>query len=289
MVVLPVLTLWGIFVGGQWSVDLASAMLLSLVSFADDRWGLPIFVRFPFHVLAAFLFVWLAVPVPPAWRGILVILIVWSTNLFNFMDGCDGLAGGMAVIGFAVYATAAWPGDRLFSLGCLAASGAAAGFLFLNFHPARVFLGDSGAIPLGYLFAVWGVAGVLKGLWSPLFPAVVLAPFWVDATVTLVRRVFRGEAFWKPHRSHYYQRLIQIGWGHRRTALVWYGVMVVFGLVALLFYRSTNPVGSLLAFCLIPPIVAALRYLDRRCSGHFEIGCDVTSRPVGNDGSPPFA
>jgi UDP-N-acetylmuramyl pentapeptide phosphotransferase/UDP-N-acetylglucosamine-1-phosphate transferase len=94
---------------------------------------------------------------------------------------------------------------------------AAAVFLKANFHPARIFLGDVGSVPLGFLAGALGALGVYRDLVPVWFPFVVFAPFFVDATVTLLRRMLRGERFWQAHREHYYQRLVQMGWGHRRT------------------------------------------------------------------------
>jgi UDP-N-acetylmuramyl pentapeptide phosphotransferase/UDP-N-acetylglucosamine-1-phosphate transferase len=181
------------------------------------------------------------------------------------MDGADGMAGGMALAGFLAYGVAAFlAGELVFARVFLAFGGAAGGFLIFNFHPARVFMGDGGSIPLGFLFAVWGVAGALKGIWSPLFPVVVLAPFWVDATVTLLRRVLRGESFWKSHRTHYYQRVVQMGWGHRRTALLWYGAMVFCCVFALLFLRTPSLPEGLLSLVLLPLSAVALGWVDWR-------------------------
>ena len=107
----------------------------------------------------------------------------------------------------------------------IAFAGAVAGFLFFNFNPALVFLGDAGSISLGFLAGVFGLWGWAVGAWPFWFPFLVSAPFFLDATVTLFRRVFRGEPFWKAHREHYYQRVIRMGWTHSRTALCEYLLM----------------------------------------------------------------
>jgi UDP-N-acetylmuramyl pentapeptide phosphotransferase/UDP-N-acetylglucosamine-1-phosphate transferase len=156
------------------------------------------------------------------------------SNLYNFMDGSDGLAGGMALFGFGFYGVAAaWAGDPSFALLCLSVAGAALGFLFFNFPPARIFMGDCGSVPLGFLAAALGVIGWHNHYWPAWFPALVFSPFVVDASVTLVRRGSRGERVWRAHRSHYYQRLVQAGWGHRNTGLMEYALMIVCGLAAL--------------------------------------------------------
>ena len=106
-----------------------------------------------------------------------------------------------------------------------AVAGAAAGFLVFNFPPAKVFMGDGGSIPLGFLAASLGLLGWRQALWPLWFPVLVFSPFLADASVTLLRRVLRRERFWQAHREHYYQRLVRMGWGHGRTALCEYALM----------------------------------------------------------------
>lgn len=206
------------------------AAALAAVSQIDDRRGLPARVRFGAHVVAVALLIALN-PAPAPWWALVAVgfLMVWLVNLYNFMDGSDGLAGGMALFGFGGYAVAALSGPvPQIDLGVASAAiaGAAAGFLIFNFHPARIFLGDSGSIPLGFLAGAFGYWGWLKGTWPVWFPALVFAPFIADASVTLLRRLARGEKFWQAHREHYYQRMVQMGVGHARTALAWYALML---------------------------------------------------------------
>lgn len=207
---------------------LVIAAALALVSFIDDWRGLPILIRLAAHAAAAAAFLYLAIEnVPWYLVGALFLGIVWMTNLYNFMDGSDGLAGGMAFFGFGGYALAAWWGGQTELAGpfaCVAL--ASAGFLLFNFPPARVFLGDAGSIPLGFLAAACGITGWQRELWPLWFPLLVFSPFAVDATLTLARRLLRGERFWEAHHDHYYQRLVRMGWGHRRTALAEYGLMI---------------------------------------------------------------
>ncbi|MGH9797971.1 MAG: MraY family glycosyltransferase, partial [Candidatus Polarisedimenticolia bacterium] len=207
--------------------SLAIAAALAVPSFVDDYRGLAVRWRLLIHLAAAALFLWITLPGQPLWlQAFLVVAIVWMTNLYNFMDGSDGLAGGMTVIGFGCYAWAAGRGgDAALALTCSSVAIAALSFLAFNFHPAKVFLGDAGSIPLGFLAAAIGLTGWGRGHWGLWFPALVFSPFIVDATVTLLRRLARGERVWKAHREHYYQRLVRMGWGHRKTALVEYALM----------------------------------------------------------------
>jgi UDP-N-acetylmuramyl pentapeptide phosphotransferase/UDP-N-acetylglucosamine-1-phosphate transferase len=177
-----------------------------------------------------------------------VIAIAWLTNLFNFMDGSDGLAGGMALIGFAACGTAACiAGHSPLGFLCVAISAASAAFLIHNFHPARIFLGDVGSIPLGFLAGATGVLGWRDGVWPLWFPVLVFAPFIGDATLTLVKRFIRGERVWRPHREHYYQRMVRMGLGHRSTAWIAYAAMVLCAAAAL-YGRQQSPVVQAVTF-----------------------------------------
>lgn len=194
---------------------------LGLISLADDRWGLPIYLRFAAHLLAALGVVYLL----GAWSRTmlvalpLVLVLVWSINLYNFMDGADGMAGGMALVGFTVLALGA-PGTSL-AMAAWALAGAALGFLLFNWSPARIFMGDCGSVPLGFLAASLGLAGVVSEVWPAWFPLWVFSAFVVDATLTLLKRLLRGERVWQAHREHYYQRLIRMGQSHNRVAGAW--------------------------------------------------------------------
>jgi len=161
------------------------------------------------------------------------------TNLYNFMDGADGLAGLMAMIGFGAYAAGAAAAGAwaLAATACTIAS-AAAGFLAFNWPPARVFLGDAGSIPLGFLAGVLGLHGVATGTWPLWFPALVFSPFIVDATFTLLRRALRRERVWTAHREHLYQRLVLCGWAPRELAGASAALMLGVAVSALLALRS---------------------------------------------------
>ena len=224
-------------------IVLAGALAsLALVSFADDRKGLPAAVRLACHLAVGTAWLWLAAETDPGWTTIaLVAVIAWAINLYNFMDGADGLAGGMAAIGFAVCAQAAWnAGDAGLAIAAAGASAAAAGFLLFNFPPARTFLGDVGSVPLGFLVAALGIEGWQRGHWSAGFILMVFSPFIVDATVTLAKRMVAGEKFWRAHHEHYYQRLVRMGWNHRRLAWAEYALMIASGMAALASLQFTQ-------------------------------------------------
>lgn len=217
-------------------------LVLFAVSFADDVRSMPIAARLATHSVVAA--AW-SICVGGPWWVLFVgfLLVVWSINLYNFMDGSDGLAGGMAVIGFSTYAWGAYTsGDFALAALCGSIAAAAAGFLLFNFHPASLFLGDSGSIPLGFLAAAIGWYGVHRGLWTLTLPILAFFPFYFDATYTLARRLVRRERFWLPHREHLYQRAIRSGLGHRAVALASYSLMVVTAGVGLATLQSPTAV-----------------------------------------------
>ncbi len=210
---------------------LAVTLVLAALSWLDDLRGLSVRTRLPAHLLGAGVFLTLAGESDVVALALGVVVMVWMTNLYNFMDGADGLAGGMAVAGFGAYGGAAWLGGAPdLAAVSLSVAGAALAFLRFNFPPARLFMGDCGSIPLGFLAAGIGWHGVRDGLWTPLLPVLVFSPFIVDATVTLVTRLGRGEKVWQAHRSHYYQRLVRMGFSHGRLA---WGEYVVMAAVAI--------------------------------------------------------
>jgi len=224
---------------------------LVLVSLADDIRSLPIAVRLPAHFAAAAVAI-LAIGGPAAARdgldvveaAVALLALAWMTNLYNFMDGSDGLAGGMAVAGFGAMAVAAtlahaWP----LAFSCAAIVSACVGFLAYNFPPARVFLGDAGSVPLGFLAGALGLFGTLIGAWPVALPVIAFSPFIADASATLARRAIHGEEFWRAHRTHYYQRLVLAGWSRRRLAFSAYALMLAAGASAVAA-RAMEPAGQ---------------------------------------------
>jgi UDP-N-acetylmuramyl pentapeptide phosphotransferase/UDP-N-acetylglucosamine-1-phosphate transferase len=257
--------------GAALAAPLACAFGLALVSLADDYRSLPVVVRLAAHLAAAGITA-LELGAGAALTVLVAFAMAWMTNLFNFMDGADGLAGGMAVIGFGAYAAGAHQaGVPALAMASLAIASAVAGFLPYNFPPARVFLGDAGSIPLGFLAGALGFAGFAAGAWPAWFPVMVFAPFIADASVTLLRRIARGERVWRAHRSHYYQRLVLAGWPARKLALSAYALMLASAAAALLG-RAAGPMlqcgiilGATMCHALL--LVAIDRHLRPRPRG----------------------
>ena len=216
-------------------VVVLSAALLVAFSHFDDAHGLPVPLRLAVQLVAAAVFAYgsLAALGLPA-LALILPGILWATNLYNFMDGSDGLAGGMTVLGFSFLGAGAWmSGDAALLADCAIVAAAAVVFLSFNFPPARLFMGDAGSIATGFLAAALSLQGWRDGEWPLWFPVMVFAPFVADATLTLIKRVVARERIWQAHNKHYYQRLVRMGWSHRDTALAEYSLMLTCGATAL--------------------------------------------------------
>jgi len=250
---------------------------LMLVSFIDDVRGIPAPWRLLLHLAAC---AWFAAALAGG-NDLLVtaaaaLAIAWMANLYNFMDGSDGLAGGMALSGFFFYGVAAWlAGNTEFALVNFSIAAAAAAFLVFNFHPARIFLGDAGSVPLGFMAAALGLLGWLQRDWTWWFPLLVFSPFIVDASVTLARRLLRRDRVWQAHRDHYYQRLVRLGWGHRGTALAEYALMFACGVLALaaLALPAAMQAATLAAITLVYLLlITVIEHSWRRRGANAEMG-----------------
>ena len=239
-------------------------LLLATMSLLDDLTGLPVAVRLGVQIAAACVLAVGArlmvsdIDVPLVGTVELgsfslvgsIVFLVWMANLYNFMDGMDGLAGGMTLLGGSVLALLAWQGhNEMILTASLLLAGAALGFLSHNFPPARIFMGDVGSVPIGFLFGSLILLGVRERLFTIWVPLILFSPFVVDATVTLIRRAFKGERIWDAHRTHYYQRLVLLGWGHRKTVLAEYGLMILCGLLAWAYHLAQDQARLVLLGC----------------------------------------
>lgn len=211
---------------------------IALVGLRDDLRPMSARARLAIQVAVSVALLWLlgtptmsiapdvTLPVPSSVVG--VLLVVWMVgvlNIYNFMDGMDGLAACQTISGAAALAVVLGVGTSMSSLAVsLAAS--SVGFLALNFPPARIFMGDAGSTFIGLAFAALAVVGMHHGI--PItVSALPITPFLLDGTFTIIRRALRKEKIWTAHRSHLYQRAVQTGLGHRDVLLVyvvWMGV-----------------------------------------------------------------
>ncbi|MDG2045882.1 MAG: glycosyltransferase family 4 protein [Halioglobus sp.] len=231
------------------------ALLLMVVGIIDDLRGLSARVRMAFYALVC---LWAAdTLLQPlfvdggASRTVLWLLaalaMLWVLNLYNFMDGIDGIAALQTVLACcfgAWLALRSGHGDS-YAMFCLLLASAHAGFLLWNYPPARLFMGDAGSVPTGFLLAAIALLGAVQGQLNPWCWVILLAIFIADASWTLVWRLFTGQAFTQPHRLHAYQRLSRHWDSHRRVDMLLLAINVLW-LFPLAWAVQTWPIYSVI-------------------------------------------
>lgn len=183
---------------------------------------------------------WIAAPATFLW-------LLYVINIYNFMDGIDGLAGSQGLlIATTLFGIAASAGSSTLSILALAVAGASMGFLIFNRPPASIIMGDVGSAFLGFLLAASGVLGEREGV-SFLTMPILLGPFLFDATYTLLRRLLRGEDIFQAHRLHLYQRLVRLGIHPALVDTLYVAALLPCGLSATFLHQGRTR-ASLAAF-----------------------------------------
>jgi UDP-N-acetylmuramyl pentapeptide phosphotransferase/UDP-N-acetylglucosamine-1-phosphate transferase len=190
------------------------------------------------------------------------VWLIGVTNFYNFMDGIDGLAGGEAVsvAGFLVIISLIY-GNTFIFVTSLVILGSTLGFLLHNWPPAKIFMGDGGSNFLGFVFAALAIIGPQSGAASIPFvtPVILLGTFLFDATITLLKRIPKGQKWLEPHRDHYYQRLIILGYSHKQVTSLYCLVNVLLGGIALLYIRADGFIAlGLLTVAILPLLSVAV-------------------------------
>lgn len=259
---------------GLW-LPLGLTLLITLLGFADDLMNLSPALRFPVQGVVFATLVWSMTPLVPlelgaglfldGWVLAVVIAVVglWWLNLYNFMDGIDGIAATHvmlvllgALLVWMVSDTLAWQ-HHIFWLA-LAVIAATAGFLVRNWPPAHIFMGDAGSNSLALI--VFFIALATIGTGAIDYPAWLILPsaFVADATVAVTRRTARGERPWRAHRRHAYQQLSRL-WGHRTVTLLYCAVTALWAVpLALLSQVYPDWAWSLLALTYLPILVLVI-------------------------------
>jgi Fuc2NAc and GlcNAc transferase len=295
---LVALGFWIYWAAGDWSMhkwlscSVLFASAMAILGFCDDLYSLSALFRFLVQFAFASILLWVASGQLPvltiqgwtiprvAWVIVGATWIVWMLNLYNFMDGIDGLAGGEAAVAscffylvFAYYGEAGWAVMNLFI------AAASMGFLVYNWPPARVFMGDSGSAFLG---AFYGVQSVVAALSTPVpLPVLVLpfANFILDTTFTLFRRMLGREKWYQAHRSHIYQRMTGLGMSHKKVTSIELLVVVASCAAA----AACIPAGPAVRIALMLSVTVGIV-----CGGLWVWGKEPQNRDVhGNHRTPP--
>ncbi|MFK2825195.1 MraY family glycosyltransferase [Bacillus sp. B190/17] len=262
----------GFFASGLYHERVATisigALLIIILGIFDDLYELSAKIKFLGQILIAGLVVssgltidfiaipfvderlqlgWLAYPFTIFW-------IVGITNAINLIDGLDGLAAGISSIGIASIAIlAALSGKGLILTLALIVLGSTLAFLFYNFHPAKIFMGDTGALFLGYIMAILSLLGLYKSvtLFSFIIPIIILGVPVFDTTFAIIRRIINKKPISAPDKSHLHHRILDLGLSHRNTVLVIYGFGILFSIAAILLSSAALWVSLAISFLLL--------------------------------------
>lgn len=259
----------------------AASGLLFLTGVVDDWRGLGVRLRFLMQFVAVIVVVlsgltldhvyipavgnvelgWFAVPIT-------CLFVMGSINFYNFIDGIDGLAAGSAFFtsGF-LSLIAMLLGHIHLALVFVTIAGSTVGFLQFNFPPSRLFMGDSGSTFLGFFFAYAALAGNRLTPELPVFiPVLILSSLYLDAGLTLASRIIKRENIFQAHHTHYYQRLLSLGLNHKQVTLLEYGLVILLGASAVVYFKAGAYFPVFLSVCwllLFTLVILKIRGLER--------------------------
>ena len=208
------------------------ALALAVMGGWDDHASLSVRLRLFVQLAVSVYLVWCAVSAGwmhgVAWMIGSALFVMWMVNLYNFMDGSNGMAGLQGIFGSLVLGVLFHnAGDSAFAWLAFSLGACCAGFLPWNLGRARVFMGDVGSLSLGFVFAAMLLYGAGTGAFSIPVALMVMLLFLTDASLTLLRRVIRGEQWYNAHRQHLYQRMIVHGLTHGRVATVYQAINLI--------------------------------------------------------------
>jgi UDP-GlcNAc:undecaprenyl-phosphate GlcNAc-1-phosphate transferase len=249
----------GYYAGGLFSQQISAisvgAILIILIGILDDFYELSAKIKLLGQIGVAGLVVYsgltidiLTIPFVGTYDlgwttyPITIFWIVAITNAINLIDGLDGLSAGISVISIATIAVMAGFADKILILTLsMILLGSIIGFLFYNFHPAKIFMGDTGSLFLGYSISILSLLGLYKSvtLFSFIVPVIILGVPIFDTSFAIIRRIVNKRPISAPDKSHLHHRLLALGLSHRNTVLVIYGIGIIFSISAIIFSAST--------------------------------------------------
>ncbi|RFA34457.1 undecaprenyl-phosphate alpha-N-acetylglucosaminyl 1-phosphate transferase [Virgibacillus dokdonensis] len=239
----------------QMSAIIIGAVIMLLTGFVDDIFELKPYYKLFGQITAAIVVVSsgliiekLTVPFLgtvhlDGWAYVITILwIVGASNAINLIDGLDGLAAGVSAIGLSSILVMAIMDYRIVvAYLCIVLVGSCIGFLYHNFYPAKIFMGDTGALFLGYAIAIVSMMGLFKNvaLFSFIIPIIVIAIPIFDTTLAIIRRIINQQSIATADKQHIHYQLMKMGYSHKTTVLIIYAFSAFFGLLAITFNSST--------------------------------------------------
>jgi Fuc2NAc and GlcNAc transferase len=253
-------------------IALSGALAIAAVGFLDDRYQLSVRIRLFVHIIAAAWAVFWLGGMPSLQFGdylvelgyvgfpLAVLALIWALNLFNFMDGTDGIAASEATfIGGVGGLTMAVHGYSPSGVAALVFAAACCGFLVWNWPPAKIFMGDVGSGYLGFVVGVLALSATRENPASLFVWLIAAAGFLVDATVTIIRRLLRGERVYVAHRSHAYQWLARRWRSHKTVLLLVIALNVVWLLpCALLAAKAPSDAIWVACFAFFPVVIGVI-------------------------------
>jgi UDP-N-acetylmuramyl pentapeptide phosphotransferase/UDP-N-acetylglucosamine-1-phosphate transferase len=267
-------------------VSFITTLALAGLSFFDDFRPLSAKIRLLAHVVLASIVVASLEPftkidlpgltVPIASAVAVVLAVGWllaTINITNFMDGIDGIAGTQAVCtGLAWFVLGTQAEDALTATLGLSVTFSAAGFLVMNWHPAKVFLGDVGSAYLGLIFGAFPLIYLKQGNQTngiAVFSALAVWPFLADGFFTLFQRLSRRENVFQPHRTHLYQRLVVAGWSHAKASILYAAWGVCSVLLGFLYLKQDSFTRALVLFIAastLPIVIRLVKNVEEKAN-----------------------
>jgi Fuc2NAc and GlcNAc transferase len=274
----------GLFIGGP---------LVAIIGFLDDKKSLPALMRLVVHFVAAiatyaiisrmFAYHMEISFLPTENQAILgvfcVLYVMWMINLYNFMDGIDGMAGTQGVVAAVLSAALSfWQGSAQLGAVYLLLAASVGGFLFHNWSPAKIFMGDCGAYFLGFAFATLALISKVYLGHSIHAHMILLGVFICDATYTLVLRAAQGKRIYQAHRDHAFQHAVQRGLSHRRVNLMWNAV-TAFWLGPVAMASVLYPLQAIMFLLLgYAPLIVMVAYMKAGIEINFNTAEDVPKK-----------
>ncbi len=224
--------------------------LIFLVSLWDDIYSLSFLPKIITHVIAATLFSYLyfssvnIIDFNYIYFFVIIFLIISSINLFNFIDGADGFVAGIfscsiLIFMFFIFLSQLPQSNNLLIFTSICFFSCIV-FLYYNFFPSRIFLGDSGSTMLGFIFATVSIIGIDLRLWPYWFPVLLILPFLLDTGITLLKRIYKKQKIWLAHKEHYYQRMLLMGMSHTKLSILSYCYVLIAGMLGLVLDSFNN-------------------------------------------------
>ena len=242
LVLFPFILFFSLFSLDDYTIKLIlfCSTFIFIISFIDDLFDISIYIRLLIHLLCSFVFLFFFGNYNNFLFIFFVISLIWISNLYNFMDGIDGLASIMTILGFIFLALPLFLNENyhLYKL-CIYIAIGSLSFFYFNFFKSKIFLGDSGAVTIGFLAGCIGLCGANYGAWPIWYPTLIFSTFGADATLTVVLRLTQKNNPLKPHKEYFFHKLNDLGF-NKKTIVLLYAFFILLSSSLGLFLLEKN-------------------------------------------------